>query len=170
VLPFSPHQICTACAVWPEPLFCATFALSEMSCVRPSVRMICFRNYSPDFEYIWCYFMLNVVGPIQFRDSSVSIESRLRDGRPGFDSRQGPRILVANSSRPALGPTRSPIPLVPGALSSGVNWPPRSAEVKFGRSYTSSLPYVFMAWRFLNTSATLLAVHEVRTKLGQLYI
>jgi hypothetical protein len=57
----------------------------------------------------------------------------------GFDPRQGQRIFPLTSvSRPALGPTQSPVQWVPGVLSSGVkarpghnadHSPPSSAEV-----------------------------------------
>jgi hypothetical protein len=87
------------------------------------------------------------------RDSSVSIATRLRTGRPGFDSRQRLAIfLLTTASRPVLEPTQPPIQWVPWALSLGVkrlgreadNLPPSSAEVKNAWSYTSTLPYVFM--------------------------
>jgi hypothetical protein len=64
------------------------------------------------------------------------------------------RSLFTTVSRPALGPTQSPIQWVPGALSLGVkrpgreadHSPPSSAEVNNARSYTSTPQYVFMAW------------------------
>jgi hypothetical protein len=67
--------------------------------------------------------------------------SGLRDGGPGFDSRQGKEIfLYSTASRATLGPTQPPIQWVPGALSPGVkrprceadHSPPSSAEVKRG--------------------------------------
>jgi hypothetical protein len=67
------------------------------------------------------------------RDSSVGIATRYRLGYPGIDSRWGRDFL--HPSRPALGPTQSLIPWVPG-LSPGVErtgrgvWPPSSVEVK----------------------------------------
>jgi hypothetical protein len=73
----------------------------------------------------------------------------LRDGRPGFNFRRELRIfLFATASRPALGPTTSPIQWVLGALSLGVkqprreadNSPPSSAKVKNAWSYTSTTP------------------------------
>jgi hypothetical protein len=88
-------------------------------------------------------------------NSSVSIVTRLWDGRPGFDFWQGQGFfLLATTSRPALGPTNPPIQWVPGALSpevkrpgrEGHHLPPSSVEVKNAWSYTSSPPYVFMAW------------------------
>jgi hypothetical protein len=58
------------------------------------------------------------------------------------------------SSRPALGPTESPIQVVPKALSLGIKRLGReadyshatSAEVKKAWIYASTPPYVFMAW------------------------
>jgi hypothetical protein len=58
-----------------------------------------------------------------------------------LDSRQGQNIfLCTTASRPALGPTQSPIQWVPEAVSSGLKppgrkagyLPPSSAEVKNG--------------------------------------
>jgi len=81
----------------------------------------------------WTY--LYMVGP----RSSVSTESRLRTGRPSFDSHKGQGFFsVHHRTRPALEPTQSPIQWVPGALYPGVKQPgskadhsPRSsAEVK----------------------------------------
>jgi hypothetical protein len=64
------------------------------------------------------------------------------------------KILFNTTSRPALGPTQSPIQWVPGAVSVGVKRPgreaddslPSSAEVKNAWSYTFTPQYVFMAW------------------------
>jgi hypothetical protein len=64
---------------------------------------------------------------------------KLRDGRPGFDFRQGQEIfLFSTVFRPALGPTQLPIRWLPGTLSQEVKRPgneadhffPSSAEVK----------------------------------------
>jgi hypothetical protein len=63
-------------------------------------------------------------------------------------------FYLCTASRTALGPTQPPILWVPGALSLGVkrpgreadHSPPSSAEVKNAWSYTSTPPYVFMAW------------------------
>jgi hypothetical protein len=88
------------------------------------------------------------------RDSSASIVTRLRIGRPGFDSRQrGAFFLFANASRPALGFTRSPIKIVLGALSPGVkrpgreadHSPPSTAGVKNAWRYIPTPPHVFLA-------------------------
>jgi hypothetical protein len=87
--------------------------------------------------------------------SSVSIVTRLRAERPGFNSRQGNGlILFATASRQALGPTQSRIQCVLGALSPGIKRlareadqsPPSSAENKNAWSYASTLTYVFMSW------------------------
>jgi hypothetical protein len=58
------------------------------------------------------------------------------------------------ASRQALGPTQPPIQWVSEALTSGVKQlgrevdhsPPYTAEVKTAWSYTSTPPYIFMAW------------------------
>jgi hypothetical protein len=64
-----------------------------------------------------------------------------------FESRQGIGIfLLTTVSRPALGPTQSPIHWVPGALSLGIkrpgceadHSPPSSAELKNSWSYIST--------------------------------
>jgi hypothetical protein len=87
--------------------------------------------------------------------SSVSIVTLVRAGRRGCDSRQGQRfILLVTASRLTLGPTQPPIQWVPGALSLGLKRPgretdhsfPFSAEVKSAWSYTSTIPFVFVAW------------------------
>jgi len=74
--------------------------------------------------------------------------TRLRAGWPEFESRQGKGyFLFATASRLVLGPTKSLIQRVPGALSPGVERPgheadhsPTSVEVKNAWSYTSTLP------------------------------
>jgi hypothetical protein len=75
--------------------------------------------------------------------SSVSIATRLRDGRPRFNYRQGQWwyfLLIVTASRPALEPTQPLIQWVPGIKRPGCeadNSPPSSAEVKNAWSYTS---------------------------------
>jgi hypothetical protein len=73
----------------------------------------------------------------------------------GFDSRRGLGIfLFTTLSRTALGITQPPIQWIPGTLSLGVkrlgheadHSLPSSAEVKNARRYTSTPPYVFVAW------------------------
>jgi hypothetical protein len=72
-----------------------------------------------------------------------------------FDSRRRLGIfLFAQVSRTPLGPIQLPIQWVLGAVSLGVKRPgreadhssPSSAEVNNAWSYTSTPPYVFMAW------------------------
>jgi hypothetical protein len=90
------------------------------------------------------------------RGSSVSIVTRLRAGRAGFDSWQGQLRDVFNfaiASRPDLGPTQRPNEWIQAALSLGIkrpgrqadHSPPSSAEIKNAWSYTSVPPYVLMA-------------------------
>jgi hypothetical protein len=50
-------------------------------------------------------------------DISVSKVTRLRVGRPGFDSRRGRIFIFCAVSRPALGLTQSPVQWVPGFFS-----------------------------------------------------
>jgi len=58
---------------------------------------------------------------VKSRDSSVSLVTRLRDGRSersGFDFRWGLRIFIfTTASRPALGSTQPPILWVPDVLT-----------------------------------------------------
>jgi hypothetical protein len=87
---------------------------------------------------------------------SVSIVTRLRAGRPGFDSRQGMErlFLFATASIPAMRPSQPPIEWVPGAFYPGVKRPwceadhslSYSTKFKNAWSYTSSPKYVSMAW------------------------
>jgi hypothetical protein len=62
------------------------------------------------------------------RPSSVSIVTRLRAGRPGFDSRQWQGLLFAIASRPALRSTHPPFQWVPKYLPSEVKRPWREAD------------------------------------------
>jgi hypothetical protein len=73
----------------------------------------------------------------------------------GLDSWRGLGIfLFTTVFWTALGPTQPPIQWVPGTLFLGVkrpgraadHSPPSTAEIKNAWSYTSSPPYVFMAW------------------------
>jgi len=52
--------------------------------------------------------------------------------------------LFSRTSRLTLGLTQPPIYWVPGALSTGVKWPPPTANVKNEWTYTSTPPYAFM--------------------------
>jgi hypothetical protein len=55
--------------------------------------------------------------------------TKLRAGRPGFDSRQGLGIfLFSTASRPAVGPSQPLIQWVPGVLFLGVKRPGREAD------------------------------------------
>jgi hypothetical protein len=83
------------------------------------------------------------------RDSSVSIVTRLRAGRPGFDSGQGKRIFLVTVSRPAVGPTQPPIQWAPGAVSPGVKRPGREAD----HSHPSNA-VVKNAWSYTSTPST----------------
>jgi hypothetical protein len=84
-------------------------------------------------SFVWLILVV-VVGS---RGSSVSIVTRLRAGRPRFDSRQGQGMfLFATGSSPGL--------RRPGCEAD--HSPQSSAEVKNVWSCTSTTPYVFMAW------------------------
>jgi hypothetical protein len=93
------------------------------------------------------------------QDSLVSIATRLRAGRSGFDPREGQgRVCFffsfAPTSRPALRPTQPPIRWVTSTLSPWVkrpgheadHSPPSNAKSKNAWSYTSTPQYVFTAW------------------------
>jgi hypothetical protein len=90
------------------------------------------------------------------RDSSVGVATGYWvDGRSsGGRSLAGAGgFLFTAVSRSVLGPTQRPIQWVPGTLSLGVkrpgheaDTPPSNVEVKNVSSYTSTPPYVFMAW------------------------
>jgi hypothetical protein len=83
---------------------------------------------------LWSISLANTRSRVQIhllgdRDSSLSIMTRLRGGRPGFNSWQGQEIrLFSIASRPALGPTQTPIQWAPGVLSLGVKPPGREAD------------------------------------------
>jgi hypothetical protein len=63
------------------------------------------------------------------RAGYLSTVTRLRGGRPGFDSWQGQGIfLFATASKLDLGPTQPPIQWVAGILSPGLKWPGREAN------------------------------------------
>jgi hypothetical protein len=82
------------------------------------------------------------------RDSSVGIATRLRDGRPRFDSRQRLGIfLFTTASRPALGSTQPTIQWIggyfPGIRRPGRetdNSPPSKSKIILHRS-SPSLPH-----------------------------
>jgi hypothetical protein len=57
---------------------------------------------------------------LQVRDGSVSIATRPRAGRPGFDSRQEQKMFIFSVvSRQALGLSQPSIQCISGALSPG---------------------------------------------------
>jgi hypothetical protein len=83
------------------------------------------------------------------RDSVVGIATGygLDDRGVGVQVPVGSRIF-STSSRPALGPTQSPIQWVPGVKQQrreADHSPPASAEVKKMWIYISTPPYAFMA-------------------------
>jgi hypothetical protein len=99
--------------------------------------------------------MLEVLCHVMSRNSSVSIVTRLRAGRPGFGFRRGRDVvLFATAFRPTLGPIQPLVQCVTGALSSGVKRPRREADhshpsKKNAWSHNSAPPYVFMACRLV---------------------
>ena len=87
----------------------------------------------------------------RFETSTLSVKSDKT--LPGFEPRQMQKLYVfTKTSRLALGPTQLPLQWLPrfcpGCKTAGSevnNSPPFSAEVKHKWSYTSLLPYAFMA-------------------------
>jgi hypothetical protein len=84
----------------------------------------------------------------------LSVVTRLRAGRPEFDSWQGNCFFIFLTAvyRPALGPLPPPIKWIAGIQRpehEAHHSPPSNAEVKNARSCTSTLPCVFMAWRLI---------------------
>jgi hypothetical protein len=93
--------------------------------------------------------------------SSVRIVSRLRDERPWFDFRKGKGFYIfATASKPVLGPIQPPVQGVHWAppLGGRIKRPghkadhllPSSAEIRNEWSYTSTPPYIFIAWYLVN--------------------
>jgi len=86
--------------------------------------------------------------------SSVNTVTTLRAGDQGAVLSRGRDFFLLTASRPALGPTQTPIIGVVGALSPRVKQPgreanhssPSSAENSNAWSYASTPPYVFVAW------------------------
>jgi hypothetical protein len=66
--------------------------------------------------------------PIHSRHSSVSVTTRLRDGRPGFDSSQRKESFSLIHRSAPFPPTQPPIQWVPGALTPGVKRPECETE------------------------------------------
>jgi hypothetical protein len=92
---------------------------------------------------------------ILIRDGSVGTVTRLRSGRPEFDSRQGQGFLFSSPPRPTRlwVPSRILSSGYPG-FSLGVerpgrdadNSPSSNAEARNAWSYISTPPYGCMAW------------------------
>jgi hypothetical protein len=91
--------------------------------------------------------------------NSLSIATRLRAGRLGFESQLGLGMFLfaTSGSRPppvVPPPPQPPIQWVPGDVSPGVkrlsreadHSPPSSTEVKNAWCHISPHPYIFMAW------------------------
>jgi hypothetical protein len=65
----------------------------------------------------------------QLRKIAQRYSAGLRLDDRGFESQQGlGNVIFTTASKPALGPTQSPIQWVPGALSLGVRRPERLAD------------------------------------------
>jgi hypothetical protein len=89
---------------------------------------------------------------MRIRGSSDNIVTRLRAGRPGFDSLQltvKGFFLVTTASGPALGHTQTPIQWVSEVLplevkvTTHIHLMPR---LRLHEAITPFPPYVFMAW------------------------
>jgi len=84
------------------------------------------------FRHYFCKIHSNIIPSLHLgrsRDSSVSIVTKLRAGRPDFDSRYGQGIfLFATVSRLTLSPIQPSIQWVPGALSTDLHLVPRLIE------------------------------------------
>jgi len=102
------------------------------------------------FKYWTSYRILMI-----FRDNSAS--DRL--GGCGSIPGRGRGFPFAITSRQSLGPIQPPTHWV-----SGIKWPeresihlhPSSAEIKNAWSYTSTPPYVFMAWYLISKGTSYL--------------
>jgi hypothetical protein len=111
------------------------------------------------FILLWLYYdaiprdykILRFFLKIIFFVGMAQIVKRLCYGRlPGFDSQQDRFMLFVTTSRPAVGPTQSPIRVLSSKikqLGCEVNRsPPYSAEDKNAWRYTSTLSCVCMPW------------------------
>jgi hypothetical protein len=103
----------------------------------------------------------------------------LRAGYSGFESRQRLRIfLFTTASRPALGPTQTPIQRVCGSFSLGIirpgceadHSPPSSAEVKNAWSYTSTPPMRLMTWCSVKKRYFTLMEYILERKYSHLFL
>jgi hypothetical protein len=105
----------------------------------------------------WRALLLAVMSPWvllldRYRGSSVSIVTRLRTCRPGFDSREDLGISLRHRVQTGPEAHKASYPMEPRVLSPVVNRPgceanhslPSNAEVKNAWSYTSTSSYVFM--------------------------
>jgi hypothetical protein len=95
------------------------------------------------------------------RGSSDGIVTRLRAGRPGFDSRQGQGIfLFAATNIPPVGPAQPPFQSILAAISRGVKLPGREADHS-----PPSITEVKDEWSYTSTS---LSLHDVvlRYRIG----
>jgi hypothetical protein len=78
---------------------------------------------------LWITFIKKFYSNETSYDRSVNIATRLRTGRPRFDSRQRKEVLFfATASKPALGPTQYSFQCVLGSLSPGVKLSGREAD------------------------------------------
>jgi hypothetical protein len=85
---------------------------------------------------------------IRSRDISISVMTRLRAGRPQFDSRHRRIFLFATTSRPALEPTQPPVQWIPGSFLGGKaaeSWNFKHLRTPFGISALPaySLPQLY---------------------------
>jgi len=84
------------------------------------------------------------------RDSSVSIVTELRSGRPEFDCRQEQKfVLFATAFRTSLVSPQPPTQMGNGVKRPGCeadHSPPTSTEIKNAWNYTAIHPYIFMGW------------------------
>jgi hypothetical protein len=89
--------------------------------------------------------LISCIYSTRSRGILVSIVTRLRDGRPGFDSSQG-RGRDVLSSPPHPNPLCSPSSLISNEYR-GINWP---RVWSWPLTPTSSPPHVFMEWCLVN--------------------
>jgi hypothetical protein len=92
----------------------------------------------------------------QFTASTVTRLRGCITGESGFDSRQKQRLLVSSGFIPVPRHAQ-PIQFIPGDCSlgkkrlgsEGDHLSPSCVEIQYAWSYTSSPPYLFMAWSFI---------------------
>jgi hypothetical protein len=98
-----------------------------------------------------------------YRDSSVSVVTKLRVTRPGFDFRKGQvifsfrhRVQTGSVAYPAFYPVGIWDSLSPGVMRPGReadHSPPSHVGVKNPSSYTYTPPRVFIAWYLIRRKA-----------------